>query len=80
MELLVKVAWYIPYVRCSWDGASARSYGGIILWVLGWVYGMGFIGCDFVKGVQLGCCDVIMIGKSFGVSSGQNNGVLWEIL
>ena len=44
-------AWYRLCVRWSRGGAIARSDGGRIFWVLGWVYGRGFFGCGLVNGV-----------------------------
>ena len=45
------VAWYIPCVRWSRGGVSARSDGERIFWVVGWVCGRGFFECDFVHGM-----------------------------
>ena len=42
-----KVAWYIPCVIWSRGGASGRSDGGRLEWVVGWVYGRGFVGIEF---------------------------------
>ena len=56
-------AWYSPYVRWSRGGVSARSDGGIILWVVGWVCGRGFGGCGCLNDVQLGYFDRILLGR-----------------
>ena len=49
-----KAAWYIPCVRWSRGGASGRSDGGRLIWVVGWVRGRGCVGIEFEKGVWLG--------------------------
>ena len=42
-----EVAWYSPCVMWSRGGASGRSDGGRLEWVVGWVSGRGFVGIDF---------------------------------
>ena len=44
-----KAACYIPCVRWGRGGASARSVGGRIGWVVGLACGRGFSGYVFVK-------------------------------
>ena len=56
-------AWYNPNVRWSRGGSSARSDGGRMLWVVGWVCGRGFFGCEFVNNMQLGSCDGFFLGR-----------------
>ena len=58
-----KAGWYSPCVRRIGGGASAKSDGGIILWMVGWVCGKGFVGCEFVNGVQMRYCYGILIGQ-----------------
>ena len=58
-----KTAWDSPCVRWSRGGSGARSDGGRILWLLGWVYGRGFVGYEFVNGVKLLYCDGTFLGR-----------------
>ena len=46
-----KVDWYRLCVIWSKGGAIARSGVGRIILVVVGVYGRGFVGCEFVKGV-----------------------------
>ena len=62
-HVAAKADWYSPYVRWSRGGVSARSDGGIILWVVGWVCGRGFGGCGCLNDVQLGYFDRILLGR-----------------
>ena len=61
--LAAKAACYIPCVRWSRIRASARSDSGIILWVVGSVFGKGVFGYRFLNSVQLGYCGGILIGQ-----------------
>ena len=58
----LKAAWYSPGVRWSWGGASGRSDGGCLKWVVGWVCGRGIDGIGFEKGVWLGAHDGNLLG------------------
>ena len=49
-----EVAWYSPCVMWIRDGDIVRSDGGILEWVLGWVYGKGFIWIEFWNGLVMG--------------------------
>ena len=61
-----EAAWYSPCVRCRWDGASGRSDGGFLKWVVGWVCGRVIDGTEFEKGVWLGAYDETGHGGSLG--------------
>ena len=46
-RVATEVAWYNPCVMWSRGGASGRSDGGILEWVVGWVCGRGFVKFEF---------------------------------
>ena len=60
---LPKAAWYSLCVIRSRCGASKRSDGRRLIWVIGWVGGRGVVGLDFEKGVCLGEHDRILLFK-----------------
>ena len=65
-----KVAWYSPCMGWSRVGSSGRSFGGIKIWVVGWVCGRVFCGCVFVKGALLRYFDRILLGQVNGCELG----------
>ena len=58
-----KAAWYIPCVIWSRGGASEKSDGGLLIWVVGWVCGRGCDGIEFETGVWLGANDVKLLER-----------------
>ena len=47
-------AWYIPCVRRSIGGASSRTMGGKVIWVVGWVCGKILYWCEMVTAQSWG--------------------------
>ena len=77
-HVATKGAWYSPCVQWSRGGASGRSVGGIIVWAVGWGCGRSFSVCVFVKVVQLGYCNAILLVQELDVNSGQEMEVSWK--
>ena len=50
-------------MRWSRGGASGRSNGNILIWVVGWVCGRGCDGIEFETGVWLGEHDGNLLGQ-----------------
>ena len=46
-HVATEVASNILFVMWVRGGASGRSDGGRLVWVVGWVCGRGFVGIDF---------------------------------
>ena len=49
-----KAAWYCPCVGRILGGVSARSLGGKVIWVVGWVCGRMFSWCEMEKACSWG--------------------------
>ena len=52
-RVATEVAWYSPCVMWIRGGASVRSDGGRLEWVVGWVCGRGFVGIESGNGLAL---------------------------
>ena len=65
-----KTAWYSPCVRRSLGGASGRSLGGKVRWVVGWVCGWMFSWCEKAKAWSLGRMMEICLGCEWVLARG----------
>ena len=72
--MVAKVAWYIPFMRWSRDGASGRIFCGGDRMIFGWVCGRGISGCMFGKGVLLGYFYRVFLGWVNGCEFGSADG------